>query len=515
MDHLLCLEKIMAKSAGVRRLYWRLEQSLAYGVDDLCLPAQADPVPEPRLVVFNVELAAALGLDVPDDETHAEATLAAVFSGNHLPEGAIPSAQAYAGHQFGNFVPLLGDGRALLLGEVIDRQGHRWDIQLKGAGRTPFSRGGDGKAALGPVLREYLVSEAMHALGIPTTRALAAVTTGETLWRNDDVPGAIFTRVAASHIRVGTFEFLAARGGDAVRLKQLADHVIARHYPALKGHATPYLALLEAVTEAQAKLVAGWMSVGFVHGVMNTDNTSIAGETIDYGPCAFMEAYHPKTVFSSIDAQGRYAYGNQPNMARWNLTRFAETLLPLIHPNEREAINLANALLADFPARYAQHWLTAMRPKLGLSAEAGVNDSSDTELIHWFLSAMQTERVDFTRGFRLLSSAVRGDEEPLQALFHGSADFADWVERWSARRAQDNLTANERAEQMDAVNPVIIPRNHQVEAMIDAAVRDGDFAPFHDLLAAVIHPFENRSEWQKYTEPAPATFGPFMTFCGT
>lgn len=501
---------IMAKSMGGRGPRWRLEQSFAYGVDDLCLPVQADRVPDPRLVIFNTDLATELGLGEWDDET-----LAAVFSGNHLPEGAIPSAQAYAGHQFGNFVPLLGDGRALLLGEVVDRQGRRRDIQLKGAGRTPFSRGGDGKAALGPVLREYLVSEAMHALGIPTTRALAAVTTGETLWRKGEVPGAILTRVATSHIRVGTFEFLAARGGDAVRLKQLADYVIGRHYPSLKDSVSPHIALLEAVVDAQAGLVARWMSIGFVHGVMNTDNTSIAGETIDYGPCAFMDVYHPKTVFSSIDLHGRYAYANQPNIARWNLARFAETLLPLIHTDEAEAIAQANAVLADFPDRYARHWLAAMRPKLGLSAEAGVEESSDTELIHWLLAAMQAERVDFTKGFRLLSCAVRGDAEPLRALFNGSADFADWFDRWSTRMAQEKRTANERAELMDAVNPVIIPRNHQVEAMIEAAVRDGDFAPFYALLAAVTHPFEMRPEWRKYSEPAPTSFGPFTTFCGT
>lgn len=500
----------MAKSMGSGGPRWRLEQSFAYGVDDLCLPAQADRVPDPQLVIFNTDLATELGLGEWDDKT-----LAAVFSGNHLPEGAIPSAQAYAGHQFGNFVPLLGDGRALLLGEVVDRQGRRRDIQLKGAGRTPFSRGGDGKAALGPVLREYLVSEAMHALGIPTTRALAAVTTGETLWRKGEVPGAILTRVAMSHIRVGTFEFLATRGGDAVRLKQLADYVIGRHYPALKGSASPYIELLDAVVDAQASLVARWMSIGFVHGVMNTDNTSIAGETIDYGPCAFMEAYHPKTVFSSIDLQGRYAYGNQPNIARWNLARFAETLLPLIHADEAEAIALANAVLADFPDRYARHWLAAMRPKLGLSVEASAEDSSDTELIHWLLAAMQVERIDFTKGFRLLSSAVRGDAEPLRALFNGSADFADWFDRWNVRRARENQTSDECVRRMDAVNPVIIPRNHQVEAMIEAAVHDGDFAPFHALLAAVTHPFENRPEWREYSEPAPASFGPFTTFCGT
>ncbi|MDD4966278.1 YdiU family protein [Halothiobacillus sp.] len=490
--------------------HWCLEQTLAYAVDDLCLPAQADRVPNPRMIAWNELLAAEMGLDLPNDEAGAQ-----IFSGNRLPAGAEPSAQAYAGHQFGNFVPLLGDGRALLLGEVVDRYGKRRDIQLKGAGRTPFSRGGDGKAALGPVLREYLVSEAMHALGIPTTRALAAVTTGETLWRQGEVPGAILTRVATSHIRVGTFEFLAARGGDAVRLKQLADYVINRHYPALKDSVSPYIELLAAVVDAQANLVARWMSIGFVHGVMNTDNTSIAGETIDYGPCAFMDAYHPKTVFSSIDLQGRYAYGNQPNIARWNLARFAETLLPLIDTDGDAAIAQANTVLADFPGRYARHWLAAMRPKLGLSSDTGVSDSADTELIHWLLTAMQSERVDFTQGFRQLSTAVRGNSEPLRSLFNGSADFADWLERWNTRVAQEKRTADARAERMDAVNPVIIPRNHQVEAMIEAAVREGDFAPFHALLAAVTHPFENRPEWQKYAEPAPASFGPFTTFCGT
>lgn len=488
---------------------WCLEQTLAYGVDDLCLPAQADRVPDPRLVVFNRDLADELGLALPDDER-----LARIFSGNELPDGAAPSAQAYAGHQFGNFVPLLGDGRALLLGEVIDRQGRRRDIQLKGSGRTPFSRGGDGKAALGPVLREYLISEAMHALGIPSTRSLAAVTTAETLWRKGEVPGAVLTRVAASHIRVGTFEFLAARADD-IRLKQLADYVTARHYPALEAHDMPYLALLEAVVDAQAKLVAGWMSLGFVHGVMNTDNTSIAGETIDYGPCAFMEVYHPNTVFSSIDLQGRYAYGNQPNIARWNLARFAKTLLPLIHSNRDKAIDLANTVLADFPGQYARHWLAVMRPKVGLSAVAVVSDGSDSELIHRFLAVMQTEKVDFTQGFRLLSTAVRGDAEPLRSLFNGSADFMDWLARWHTRMARENRTAEERASRMDTANPVVIPRNHQVERMIESAVRTGDYAPFFDLLAAVTHPYETRAEWQKYTEPAPASLGPYTTFCGT
>lgn len=501
---------MMAKSTSACGFHWRLEQSFAYAVDDLCLPAQADRVPAPQLIIFNADLADELDLDVLDD-----ASLSAIFSGNLLPEKAIPSAQAYAGHQFGNFVPLLGDGRAVLLGEVIDRHGRRRDIQLKGAGRTPFSRGGDGKAALGPVLREYLISEAMHALGLPTTRALAAVTTGETLWRKGEVPSAVLTRVAASHIRVGTFEFLAARGGDAARLKQLADYVIARHYPAVNEAAVPYAALLAAVIDAQAKLVAGWMSLGFVHGVMNTDNTSIAGETLDYGPCAFMEAYHAKSVFSSIDAQGRYAYANQPNIARWNLARFAETLLPLLHSDEQVAMAEANDLLGTFPHRYAQHWLAAMRPKLGLSAEAGVQAHNDTELIQWYLAIMQAERVDFTQGFRRLSAAVRGDSQPLSVLFNHSADFLDWLNQWLTRRAKENRTDDEHAERMDAVNPVIIPRNHLVEAMIASAVQAGDFAPFYDLLAAATHPFEIRPEWQQYAEPAPASFGPFTTFCGT
>ena len=325
-------------------------------------PWQAATVPAPKLIQLNRALAAELGLDA---DALASDAGAAIFAGNVVPLGAEPLAQAYAGHQFGGFVPQLGDGRALLLGEVIDRHGRRRDIQLKGSGRTPFSRGGDGKATLGPVLREYLLGEAMHALGIPTTRALAAVTTGEPVYRDQILPGAVLTRVAASHIRVGTFQFFAARG-DTAKVRQLADYTIARHYPDVATAANPYLAFLDAVVNAQAALIARWMLVGFIHGVMNTDNMAVSGETIDYGPCAFMDRYHPQTVFSSIDRQGRYAYGNQPNIARWNLARLAETLLPLIHSDEKAAIAAVSNAVNAFTDRYDTFWLEGMRAKLGM-----------------------------------------------------------------------------------------------------------------------------------------------------
>ncbi|MHB8920899.1 MAG: protein adenylyltransferase SelO [Halothiobacillus sp.] len=486
--------------------HFEFDHSLARALDGFYAPAQAAPAPAPRLIILNRPLTTSLGLDAAALDSEIGA---AIFSGNHLPHGAMPLAQAYAGHQFGNFVPMLGDGRALLLGEVLGRDGRR-DIQLKGSGRTPFSRGGDGRAALGPVLREYLVSEAMHALGIPTTRALAAVSTGEHVWRNAEVPGAVLARVAASHIRVGTFQFFAARG-ETAKVKQLADYVIARHYPALADSPQPYLRLFEAVAEAQAMLVARWMQVGFVHGVMNTDNTTISGETIDYGPCAFMDAYSARAVFSSIDLQGRYAYSNQPVMARWNMARLAETLLPLIHPNEDEALRFANAVIAAFPDRYSAHWLTGMREKLGLNT----TDTGDTELIHWLLAIMQEQGADFSLVFRRLSTAVRGDVEPVRALLNHSADFDDWLARWQARRRQETGPAHECAAAMDRVNPLVIPRNHRVEAALAAATEQHDFAPFHELLAAITSPFDERPEFAQYAEPAPANFGPFTTFCGT
>jgi serine/tyrosine/threonine adenylyltransferase len=385
---------------------------------------KAAQVARPSLVKFNRELAEELGLDA-DALDSAEG--ARIFAGNEIPEGAAPLAQAYAGHQFGGFVPQLGDGRALLVGEVIDRNGHRRDIQLKGSGPTPFSRAGDGRAALGPVLREYLIGEAMHALGIPTTRALAAVLTGEPVFRDGALPGAVLTRVAASHIRVGTFQFFAARG-DQANVRRLADYVIDRHYPELKGDINPYLALLGRVCDRQAALIARWMHVGFIHGVMNTDNMAISGETIDYGPCAFMDHYDPATVFSSIDLQGRYAYANQPRIGQWNLARFAETLLPLIDADGNRAIARATEVVNAFPERYEHYWLKGMRAKLGLVSE----EEADLNLAADFLRSMEGNNVDYTLAFRYLADAVLGQEERVRALFADPSAYDLWSKHWRA-----------------------------------------------------------------------------------
>ena len=459
-------------------------------------PWQAATVPAPKLIQLNRALAAELGLDA--DALPSDAG-AAIFAGNVVPLGAEPLAQAYAGHQFGGFVPQLGDGRALLLGEVIDRQGRRRDIQLKGSGRTPFSRGGDGKATLGPVLREYLLGEAMHALGIPTTRALAAVTTGEPVYRDQILPGAVLTRVAASHIRVGTFQFFAARG-DTAKVRQLADYTIARHYPDVATAANPYLAFLDAVVNAQAALIARWMLVGFIHGVMNTDNMAVSGETIDYGPCAFMDRYHPLTVFSSIDGQGRYAYGNQPNIARWNLARLAETLLPLIHSDEKAAIAAAANAVNAFTDRYDAYWLDGMRAKLGLLVST---DPEDLALANDFLAALDAAQADYTLSFRLLSSTALGDKA--------------WAERWHQRLAgaESAVSAEERAAAMNRVNPLYIPRNHQVEAALSAAVDQQNLLPFTTLLEVLAHPFTESPGLEAYTQPAPGGSGHYRTFCGT
>jgi serine/tyrosine/threonine adenylyltransferase len=449
------------------------------------------PVEAPRLIKMNEALARELGIDpaslTPD-----------VAVGNVLPAGATPIAQAYAGHQFGNFVPQLGDGRAILLGEVVDVHGRRRDIQLKGSGPTPFSRRGDGRAALGPVLREYLVSEAMNALGIPTTRALMAATTGEKVYREAVLPGAVLTRVASSHIRVGTFQFFAVRR-DLESLEALVGHVIDRHYPELSGAENRALGLLDKVMEAQAALVSRWVQVGFIHGVMNTDNMSVSGETIDYGPCAFMDTYDPATVFSSIDEYGRYAYANQPPIAQWNLARLAETLLPFLNENREEAIRIATERIEAFPAIYAAHWMAGFRKKIGLlSGEEG-----DLDLIQALLDAMQRERVDFTITFRALSNG----EEP--------AALADWLPRWRERLARDQQTAEERRTLMRSVNPAYIPRNHRVEAMIKAAVEQADFAPFEEMLRVLMKPYEEQPGAEIYAEPPGETEAVYRTFCGT
>jgi uncharacterized protein YdiU (UPF0061 family) len=467
------------------------------------------------LIKFNRGLATELGLEwrFLDDSA-----LAGIFSGNSVPEGADPVATAYAGHQFGQFVPRLGDGRAILLGEVIDRCGLRRDIQLKGSGRTPFSRGGDGRAALGPVLREYLVSEAVHALGIEGTRALAAVTTGESVLRNGRLPGAVVTRVAKSHVRVGTFEYFAARG-DQSALRRLADYVIDRHYPQLKSADRPYLELLRAVCGRQAALVARWMHVGFIHGVMNTDNTSVSGETIDYGPCAFMDTYDPATVFSSIDSMGRYAYANQPRAAQWNIARLAETLLLLIDADAARAVEAAGPVVEQFSGTFAECWLAGMRAKLGLQAA----EPDDDALVRSWLDLLHRNQCDFTLTFRRLCDsadtppaapgAVSGSS--LRSMFARPEEYDTWDREWRQRLAREPVPAGGRSAAMRRVNPAFIPRNHRVEAMISAAIEQGDFAPFEQLLELLSRPYEQQPRFQAYEQPPRPEERVLQTFCGT
>lgn len=503
----------MTTSAAKPATGFDFDNTYARRLEGTYTPWRAVQVPQPALVKFNHALAEELGLaaGVLDSPLGA-----AIFSGNEMPEGATPLAQAYAGHQFGGYSPRLGDGRALLLGEVIDRHGRRRDIAFKGSGRTPFSRGGDGKAALGPVLREYLMGEAMYALGIPTTRALAAVSTGEAVHREAGaLPGAVLTRVAASHIRVGTFQYVAA-SGDAALLRRLADYVIERHDPALAAEADPYLGLLRAVSERQAELIARWMGVGFIHGVMNTDNMALSGETIDYGPCAFMDRYDPATVFSSIDSGGRYAYARQPLIAQWNLARLAETLLPLLDDDPERAVSLAVEVLDSFPARYGHHWLAYMRRKLGLTGD----DPEDLALATDFLAAMEGQAVDFTQAFRELANAAadaaEGADTALRALFADASALDGWLARWRARSTAELATPAQRARAMRAVNPVYIPRNHKVEEALSAAVEQGDLVPFETLLAVLQQPFDERPEWAAYAQPAPAEqSADYRTFCGT
>ena len=465
------------------------------------------PVAEPRLIRLNRALAEAIGLDTALDDS----LLAEVFAGNRLPEGADPLAQAYAGHQFGGFSPQLGDGRALLLGEVIARDGRRLDLQLKGAGRTPFSRQGDGRAALGPVIREYLVSEAMAALGIPTTRALAATATGQPVYREGALPGAVLTRMASSHIRVGTFQYFAARG-DRDALERLTAHVIARHYPAAGEAANPALALLEAVLERQAGLIARWLHVGFIHGVMNTDNCSIAGETIDYGPCAFMDAYDPGTVYSSIDQQGRYAFANQPVMAHWNLARFAESLLDLIDAEQERAIDKATEVLSGFAPRFRQHWLDGMYRKIGLAHPS----EADGPLVQALLEAMQAGQADYTNSFRALGAAALGPEgrEAMRRQFIGMAGIDEWLTRWQARLAAEGRAPAHVAAGMNAVNPAFIPRNHRVQQAIDGALA-GDYSPFEALHRVLSRPYDDQPEAAAYTAPPEPDERVLRTFCGT
>ena len=484
------------------------DNSFARDMTGFYIPWKGDEVPEPRAVAVNGPLARELGLDPALLET-SEA--AAILSGSSPAPDASPLAMAYAGHQFGGFAPQLGDGRALLLGELLDVKGKRRDLALKGSGPTPFSRGGDGKAVLGPVLREYLVSEAMHALGVPTTRALAAVRTGETILRDQGPqPGAVLCRVAASHIRVGTFEFFAARG-QRDHVRRLADYVIARHYPELKDSPSPYLDLFCKVRDAQASLVARWMMVGFVHGVMNTDNTSISGETIDYGPCAFIDAYAPDAVFSSIDRFGRYAYSNQPHIAQWNLARFAECLLHLIDPDDpKAAVKPVSDELDRFQERYDAAWLDDMRAKLGLVEEHG----DDLELARELFRLLEGQQADFTLFFRQLGPAAQGDDAAVSGLLKSPEALQPWLDAWRERLAREDTPPQDRLAAMNRANPLYLPRNHKVEEAL-AAANTGDMAPFERLLEAVRQPFTERPGLEDYTRPAPTAFGPYVTFCGT
>src|ERR1700730_16238878 len=498
---------------------FRFDNSFARELRGFYVPQQPAVVRGPRLLFLNDSLAAELGLDLNSLDAGARAAL---FAGNIPAGGAEPLAQAYAGHQFGGFSPQLGDGRALLLGEVIDRKGRRRDIAFKGSGRTPFARGGDGKAAIGPMLRGGLIGGAMHALGIPTPRALAVAATGEEVYREQVLPGAVLTRVAASHIRVGTFEFYASRG-DVERVRKLAEYTIARHDPALVTTPQPFLGLLQNVAERQAALIAQWMNVGFIHGVMNTDNMTISGETIDYGPCAFMEAYDPATVFSSIDLQGRYAFGNQPNIACWNLARLAETLLPLLSEDREQALAMATEVIVAFPAQYRRHLLRGQRAKLGLR-RGEPDDSADTALVEDWLTLLHAGRVDFTLGWRRLADAAAGDEPPLRALFADARAPDAWLARWRARCASESSNAKqasaiagiERAKAMRSVNPIVIARNHRVEEALDAASDRDDLAPFERLLEALRQPYGEAPGQAPYAEPAPAAVTAcYRTFCGT
>jgi serine/tyrosine/threonine adenylyltransferase len=469
-----------------------LDKRFATELPELAVRWQAEATPQPRLLLFNEPLAVELGLDA---HWLRSGDGLGLLTGTRVPAGAEPVAQGYAGHQFGGWVPRLGDGRALLLGELVDTRGRFRDLHLKGSGRTPFARGGDGLAAVGPMLREYVVSEAMHALGIPTTRSLSVVATGRPVQRETLLDGAVLARVAASHLRFGSFEYVSAAGELDV-LRRLADHAIARHHPAAADTENPYLALLEAVIGVQAELVAQWMLVGFIHGVMNTDNMTISGETIDYGPCAFMDTFNPQTVFSSIDSWGRYAYGNQPTVAGWNLARLAEALLPLIADEQDRGIALATQSLQDFPRQYAAAWSAGMRRKLGLGND--IDDQVVGELADDLLEHLGRERVDYTSFFRLLSRTAHGEAEPV---------IGDWVARWRALGPD--------VDAMDRVNPVYIPRNHLVEEALSAAAA-GNLEPLDRLLAAVTSPYEERAGFERYAEPAPEDFGGcYQTFCGT
>ncbi len=480
---------------------WNFDNSYARLPKSFFTSLNPTPVRSPKLVILNEPLATSLGLKVQALKCEDGVE---VFAGNQIPEGASPLAQAYAGHQFGHFT-MLGDGRALLLGEQINPLGERLDIQLKGSGKTPYSRGGDGRAALGPMLREYIISEAMHALGIPTTRSLAVVSTGQSVLRESELSGAIMTRVAASHLRVGTFQYVA-KWCTVEELRALADYTLKRHFPDVEASESRYLSLLQEVIKRQAVLIAKWQLVGFIHGVMNTDNMAISGETIDYGPCAFMDAYDPATVFSSIDVQGRYAYGNQPYIAGWNLARFAETLLPLLHENQDQAVKIAQDAISKFIELYQSNWIAGMRAKLGIFNE----EAEDEALIKDLLSMMQKYRADYTNTFRALTFEKLDDTE----LFV-TTEFAQWQELWKARLSRQQESKALSVQLMRNSNPAVIPRNHRVEEALEAAVEQGDYSVMERLLHVLSSPFAHTPEQDDYsTLPAPSP-RPYRTFCGT
>jgi uncharacterized protein YdiU (UPF0061 family) len=480
---------------------WRFDNSYIKLPRLLYSPVLPTKVTSPELVVFNRNLAESLGLDSDGLNSQLGAD---IFSGNLLPEGAEPIAQAYAGHQFGYFT-FLGDGRALLLGEQVTPNGERFDIQLKGSGITPYSRRGDGRAALGPMIREYIISEAMNSLGIPTTRSLAVTTTGEHVARERRLSGAVLTRVAASHIRVGTLQY-AAQKGSVEDLKSLADYTIDRHYPGLKNFRNPYKELLKATIENQAKLIAKWRLVGFVHGVMNTDNMTISGETIDYGPCAFMDAYDPNTVFSSIDYNGRYAYGNQPQIALWNLARFAETLLTLLHKEQSKAIEIAETELAEFSVLFQENWMHGMRSKLGIFNK----EERDEEFFNEFLDIIQKQKADYTNTFIELTNVRKPQGE-----MEDNNDFLRWYIMWRDRLSRQNQSKAQSIQLMKDSNPAVIPRNHRVEEVLRAIEEKNDYGPLYDLMKVLEKPYEYTEDQKRYADPPSPSDKPYVTYCGT
>ena len=483
------------------------QNTFAKDLEGLYKESSATSYPSAEVLLLNDNLALELGIDL---KNLYSINAFDIFSGNKRPVNSITLAQAYSGHQFGRFNPNLGDGRALLLGEVLNKNGELRDIQLKGSGPTPFSRRGDGKSALGPVLREYLLSESMHALGIPTTRALAVIKTGEQVERGSSLPGGLMTRVASSHIRIGTFEF-ASLQNDTKLIKKLADYSISRHFPETANVENPYLALFAAVCNQQASLVAKWMSIGFIHGVMNTDNMSISGETIDYGPCAFMNTYNPQTVFSSIDTKGRYAYQNQPSILTWNLTRLAESLIELVHHKKDESIRLLTEVLQLIKPVYTNYWLVLMRSKIGLSKE----DPTDYELIINLLNLMEKNKVDFTLCFRLLAKSLIGDSKPIRNIFKGCSEFNSWLMLWQERISQEGIPDEEISESMNNINPLYVPRNHNVEAALQAATEQNNMEPFKKLFSILQNPHKENDDLREYSTPLSGDDSSYKTFCGT